>query len=397
MKKLKLFFFVVSTLTTMLSGVAVGTPPFGPDDYPFELLIEPAPMPNSAGPVDLKMTLISRSACENATIAVTGLDNLEYYGDTSWTFRTNAGDTNIVSIKVIIPDKDTSGIGIIIKWAGHPDIRRQAFFVADSEKVSFYHGNPRKVRKSPKKRIDMSDPPLTEEQRQGKSSVGYYDEEKNWVPEDSVKNGLSPSGKRVGFFNAEGIFISLDSLRKLGSQSTYDSTTTVIKEGDRSKTWLVNNDGSRVQVDRQWLLDSLNEAKIEEEYEDKRRREEKPCTYSSERIVVNGEAWQRRKGEYEFHKARSSTDTGELQRAFFDSVRAVTPDTAYHISLDLRIKADYDLVAEYIDSLYPMERDGFYHARAKRDVVIVLEKYGIKKAIFPNYPGERPSTPKKKF
>ncbi|MGH8014615.1 MAG: hypothetical protein ACREBV_00295, partial [Candidatus Zixiibacteriota bacterium] len=195
----------------------------------------------------------------------------------------------------------------------------------------------------------------------------------------------------------EGHFVPWDSLTKLPINSTMDSAAPVFNKGDSSKTWLLGRNGERTQVDRQWLLDSLNQARIEAEYEDMRRREEKPCTYSSERIVVKGEVWQRRQGEYKFHKAKSYTDTGQHQREFMDSVRAVTPDTAYHISLDLRIKADSDFVAGYIDSLFPMEREGFYHARAKRDIVIILEKSGIKKAIFPNYPGERPSMPKKKF
>lgn len=241
------------------------------DPFPIELIIEPVPAPTTAGTINLEVKIVFREICQNSKLTVSGIDNLEYTGDTVWYLSSNPKDTTVLNLQMVIPENDTSGIGLNCHFSEKGKFQRLAYFAADSSKVTFHKGNPRGFRKAPKKTIDMSDPPMTEEQRQGKSSVGYYDEEKNWVPEDSVRNGLSQSGKRVGYFNEAGIFISLDSLHKLGAQSTYDSTTPVMKEGDRTKTWLVNKDGSRIQVDRQWLMDSVKQAKIDANSKEKRR------------------------------------------------------------------------------------------------------------------------------
>ncbi len=368
---------VLGFLTTALFFTAVGNSSQMDILFPIDLMIEPMPMPASAGPVNLKLTIISRIECEEATLTVRGLDNLEYHGDTIWTFRTVPGDTQIVFLTVTIPDKDTSGIGFATKCSGKNELRRLAFFVADSSKVTFHKGNPRGVRKAPKKLIDMSDPVLSEEQKQGKSSVGYYDEEKNWVPEDSVHNGLSPSGKRVGNFNKEGIFISLDSLHKLGSNATYDSTSNVMKEGDRSKTWLVNKDGSRVHVDRQWLLDSLKQAKIEAEYEDMRLKEQTPLTQvDMQDIAVDGKTYRRLRGEYKFHLIESTTDRQGFAERYKDSLN-ILKGRVFEYNFDLRDSTHLEYARTKIDNLTPTDSAGFYRATIDWQTVLDLRKKGI--------------------
>lgn len=234
---------------------------------PFEFSIRPDSKTGRPGPTILGL-IIQNNWCESMSIRVAKIDKLEYAGTMSWSLDGKPGDTFSFQLNIGVPVNDTGEIEFELK-CDSIQMPFSVFYVSSDEDFKLTQSNPRRKNTlGTRKLIDMSDPVLTEEQRQGTSSVGYYDEEKNWVPEDSVKNGLSPSGKRVGNFNAEGIFISLDSLHKLGSNATYDSTTNVIEEGDRSKTWLVNKDGSRVHVDRAWLLDSLKQAKVQAGYEE---------------------------------------------------------------------------------------------------------------------------------
>ncbi len=369
--------FVLGFLTTALFFTAVAK---SSQMYPFpvKLAIEPVPMPTAAGTVNLRVKIICEETCEETImITVSEVDNLEYAGETQFHISTKQNDTMIVNLSVVIPENDTSGVGLTCHYSVRGKFRSEAYFISEREKVSYFPFNPRGVRKAPKKLIDMSDPPMTEEQGEGKTYVGYYDEEKNWVPEDSVKNGLSPSGKRVGNFNAEGIFISLDSLHKLGSQSTDDTTSNVMKEGDRSKTGLVNKDGSRVKVDRQWLLDSLKKAKIEAEYENMRLKEQTPLTrVDKQDIEVDGKTYRRLRGEYKFHLIESTTDRQGFAERYKDSLN-ILKGKVFEYNFDLRDSTHLEYARTKIDNLNPTDSAGFFRATINWQTVLDLRKKGI--------------------
>ncbi|MGH8016349.1 MAG: hypothetical protein ACREBV_09175, partial [Candidatus Zixiibacteriota bacterium] len=390
---------MIAGLSFLLVPRLESSPPDIP--YPIDLMIEPVPMPTVAGPVNLRVNIIFKEKCEDAKIAISGIDNLEYIGDTVWNISSNQLDANTLNLNLVIPENDTSGIGLTFSCSKYGDLRWLAFFTAGHEGVKFYEYNPRGFRKAPKKTIDMSDPPIEEAwKHSAKNSPGGYmlftkDDKGSFVP--FVGDDYRIEQNLWGLTH-EGEFVPWDSLMKEHQVEAGDATMPVYGSWDRSKTWIVGKDGKRTQVDRQWLLDSLKQAKTQEQLDDMQRREQIPCTLSGERIIVDGEAWQRKKSDYKFQKAKIGTDIDKMQREFIDSVGAVTPDTAYHITLDLRTKADSDFVAGYIDSLVPMDREGFYHARTKREIVALFEKSGIKKGIYPFYPGELPfMPPKKKF
>ncbi len=207
MKMIKTTIIVLATI-----GFFVAIPVTGSqmDPFPIEVKSEPVPMPTAAGLVNLQVTVILKSACENAKLFVSGVDNLQYDGDTVWNLPSNPEDTTILNLQMVIPDNDTSGIGFTCYFSERGKFQSLAYFVADPEKVSFHHGNPRRVSRTPiGVPIDMSDPPKSDEIGEDKGTIWYEDEDGNLVPIDSIINGLSPSGKRVGTIDQNGIFIPL--------------------------------------------------------------------------------------------------------------------------------------------------------------------------------------------
>jgi len=234
---------------------------------PFDLHLEPNPIPNSAGPVKVKLTIISTSACDEVTVTISGIDNLEYFGESKWTFRPNLGDTNMFDLSLVIPENDTSGIGITAKCANWPDYRIGAYFITDTERVSFYDFNPRKMfKRAPKTKIDMSDPPMEELWKQSarNSSPGGYT---LFTKDDSGRFapflGDVKTARNLWGLTHEGEFVPFDSLIKMAGSSSSDSSMPVYGPGDRSKTWVTGPDGKLVQVDKAWLIDSLKQAKTE--------------------------------------------------------------------------------------------------------------------------------------
>ena len=216
---------------------------------PYYLTLEPAALPDAPGPVKIKLIIVP-TRCKEMRVVITKIDRLEYNGEVEWTFPCVPKDTFELELDVIIPPNDTSGLefNIISDDAGMP---YYAYFHTTYGRVKFYRSNhripfPSSKHKAPKTTIDMSDPPMTDELRYGKISVGYEDEEGNWIPVDSIENALKP-------------------------------TVTI---PDRSKIWVRGQDGKHIRVDTVWLFDSLRQAKTQAQLEEMRIREQKPCTFS---------------------------------------------------------------------------------------------------------------------
>ncbi|MCH7691394.1 MAG: hypothetical protein IIA17_10175, partial [candidate division Zixibacteria bacterium] len=167
---------------------------------PVDISIQPVQMPGVPGPVSLKLTVSPNFCKELTSVKITKIDRLEYNGEVEWTFPCVPKDTFELELNVTIPANDTSGLEFEVicdEWS----MPFYAYFHTTDGRVKFYQFNhripfPSSKHKAPKKTIDMSDPPMTEQLRHGKISVGYEDEEGNWIPVDSInKNALKPTVK----------------------------------------------------------------------------------------------------------------------------------------------------------------------------------------------------------
>ena len=113
-----------------------------------------------------------------------------------------------------------------------------------------------------------------------------------------------------------------------------------------------------------------------------------PCSTDGERDWIDGWFYQRHRGEYKFRKSRGTTDPEGRSRAIRDSLAASLADQMHDFSVDLREKSDFDFVRQRVDSLWPMERSGFYHICVKKKLIDEIERSGIKVGNYPLYPGD---------
>jgi len=307
--------------------------------WPFDMTAEPVPMPTASGPVNLRVTISPNVVCDEITITVTDIDNLEYLGETSWIVKAGPEDTIMYDLAIVIPANDTSGLRIM---AGCGKTRHaiHAYFLAYEDSVSYYFGNPRwnygpSFPKAPKKRIDMSDKPW---------KVGEYGK-----------------GKR-SYIDASGNRISEEEYQARRAVRKEKPTQTVIPR-DSTLIWMEDEEGNRVLVDRQVFLDSAKTLKRLAKLEKMRKLEETPLTDKEHQVIsVDGKLYERHRGEYKFHEMETTTDRSTRFEKKRDSLRARAKHKKYEVILDLRDPKDYEFARTYVDSLITTEEPGFYRA-----------------------------------
>ena len=373
---MKLILIALVVVVSIIESAECSKPEF---PSPFKLQLEPNPLPNSAGPARLSLTIISTRACGEITVSVSGVENLEYIGEPGWTLSPNVGDTNRFELSIVIPESDTSGILITAKCGNWPNFTVGAYFTTDKEKVSFHHSRPFRVDRTPiGVPRDMSDPPMTEELRQGKQTTCYEDEEGNLVPIDSIFDGLSPTGKRVGTIDQDGNFIPLDSLLRLSSGALLDTIRPSVQESDRSKAWTRDSEGKQIRIDRDSLMKAIKEQKIEAEYEKMRELEKSPLAeYDKQYLKVDGKNYRRYRGEYKFHLVETITNPISHSMQQQDSIN-ISKGRVFEINLDLSDLSDLEYAKKKVEKLIPMDSAGFYNATVDWQTIQDFQEKGIR-------------------
>jgi hypothetical protein len=129
------------TVRELLDRIKYHTVERGPS-WPFDMAAEPVPIPRKPGPVNLRVTISPNIECDEITVSITDIDNLEYSGQASWTVRAGIHDTLTYDLALTIPANDTSGLRIM---AGCGKTRHAipAYFISTDNSVRYYFGNPR--------------------------------------------------------------------------------------------------------------------------------------------------------------------------------------------------------------------------------------------------------------
>ncbi len=109
---------------------------------------DPVSMPKGAGPVMLELAFTPKHRCDEVTVKVTKLLNLEYTGDTAWVVQVEKEKWYRKTLNVSIPDNDTSGIEVTLQCGRVPNTHA-CYFVTTGNSVEFYHGNPRGYHRFP--------------------------------------------------------------------------------------------------------------------------------------------------------------------------------------------------------------------------------------------------------
>lgn len=135
---------------------------------------EPVPMPKGPGPVSFELSFTPIYKCDEVTVSIRKLLNLQYTGEREWTEHVEAGKWNRSILNASIPANDTSGIEVIIK-CGRISTIAACYFVTTGDTLEFHRGNPRGyIGVPPPPSSNTNDPfkdTLTEEQLQTEYEV----------------------------------------------------------------------------------------------------------------------------------------------------------------------------------------------------------------------------------
>ncbi|MEW6052084.1 MAG: hypothetical protein AB1644_13610 [Candidatus Zixiibacteriota bacterium] len=144
-----------------------------------------------------------------------------------------------------------------------------------------------------------------------------------------------------------------------------------------------------VTVPKQTLRRS--ESKAEDERLEMRRLELTPLANASvQTIMVDGQYYQRRKGEYKFHPIEVITDMRAHSQRRLDSVMAADAGRLHDTWLDLRDSAKYEWARKNVDSLIPTTVPGIFHALITKQTMNKLGEKDIEMHQWMvNLPGKR--------
>lgn len=124
----------------------------------------------------------------------------------------------------------------------------------------------------------------------------------------------------------------------------------------------------------------------------KRDMEREPLERSTTQLVeVMGEQWIRYESDTTFQRAVALTEE-EMRdpNGWYQQSQRAYADTSHHdCVLDLRNPAHYETASEVLDSLEPMEREGYYRVNATGRKMKEIRKAGIRDAQYPHYPLSR--------
>ncbi len=122
--------------------------------------------------------------------------------------------------------------------------------------------------------------------------------------------------------------------------------------------------------------------------EKKARMEREPLTHAdNQAILVDGETWARSRGEYKFHKMKSSSDPhGDIKRRSAEYYE-LNKHREQDISLDLRKPEDYNFVEELVGrKLEEMDSVGYYHGMISKENLNKIQDHGILYSNYPKFP-----------
>ncbi len=119
-------------------------------------------------------------------------------------------------------------------------------------------------------------------------------------------------------------------------------------------------------------------------------KERTPLTDADEQhIIVDGETWYRKRGEYEFQKLKQYASPQERVRVREAELNEKYKDVKRDMIIDLRNPADYDFVKELVgNGLQPMDSVGFYRGAITKSEGGQLSRRKIRYSMYPKYPRE---------
>jgi hypothetical protein len=142
---------------------------------PFSITLEPVTLPQGNGPAELRLQIVPRFQPEcDVTITVTPLFNLTYTGEKTWVTKVKKDSPVSYTLKVIIPQKDTSGIEVMVDGGSCGRHYASNYFVTTGDTVEVTPGNPRYNPPKPhpqSKSDEIIRDTLTEEQLQAEYEV----------------------------------------------------------------------------------------------------------------------------------------------------------------------------------------------------------------------------------
>ncbi len=275
-------------------------------------------------PLVLKMSFwttvnaIGFRKANSARVDITEIGALKCGDQRHWDVTMKEDTIFTLTMDVVIPDNDTSGINFEVLWGENPyPVKFPYYFVTTGPDVEVHPGKPvdfgpmpweveaRTIRMGDSlERIELQKPPYPSDGIIGRP---YY----NIAPEDSVYlDSISESSKKH--------FVQM-----------------------------------RMMEDSVWAGQDRQ-------------------LYMIERLC-----FARNPGEKKFRRIEGHTDPLAEGTRWRDSVLAVSPPAKYDIIIDLRDPDDYDYVKTLVDSLGVTEEKGFYRTVTSKAVLGKLAEHGI--------------------
>ncbi len=264
-------------------------------------------------------------------------ESLEYYGDSAWLARFDEQGLYSTTFHLTVPDNDTSCFVILLEFDGYSFYQGQCFVTTGNTLNTFiawpnYWGALQLERSNRRKHV-----PREEHERAKREWEERQEQLKKHKSKGTTKYLHGLSAEEVERMRSESSkTITMDSLHKL---------------------------------------------------------EETPLTdYSGQFIQVGDTLYVRREGEYKFKLAETYSSREEMEQ----SRRNREPDWSRedHIVMDLRKQEDYDFVKELVDSLIPMEKEGYYHIVTTLRVIDKIKSHRIEYTRYPRYPDKLTPPPK---
>jgi len=244
--------------------------------------------------------------CNEMQVSFVPLKNLTIVGETTFRGPIAKNTPFIARLRVMIPDNDTSGIGIKIDQCGLTGLLSK-FFITTGETI-----------------ITSSRDPASGPSIAPSGSVIEFDE----IPMTSRPIPLPDSA--------------------------------AIKERRR------RTDSLNVRLQQQ-LKEDIEAEERRRKQEEMRELEKTPLTDDEVQwIQVGDEMWGRKKGEYKFRPARE-VNYPHLQERLEYIIENMAPDSGYEVILDLRDPEDLDYLKSMTIDLRPDEREGFYRCTVTRE------------------------------
>jgi len=400
-------------------------------EYPFEITLEPVEMPESPGPVQMRLTLAyNLHWCTEIKVSIDIDGQLEYRGEESWDVALVKDRDSLYSktIDIVIADNDTSGLLVELSCARFSYTWRRYFVIED--------GNVEYWRRTPCSKLPTKPPP-PDLLRRGYPNPGEF-------PDRDTTLGIAFHPDSLTYIridlragsalqSARGL---LESLTEDDPPGYYDVLVTgrvsaeIIKKGistslldprpwehDYSQKKLRETDslGNVIEPKKKSdLLDSLGrpigpiqrfqkldqhgnptppESSIPDEYlplladtsRDAQARlkmkllEREPLTeYDGQTFLVDGKIYHRSYGEKEFYEELPMKDDIEDIERLRDSLAALPLSVKRYVCLDLRDPEHLEYALKQVADLEPSNESGYYHGRITRGEIHLLSRHGTR-------------------